>query len=104
MVTRKELIRMICENDPNEDQESESFKAQMVMLASAIEGTFNQKKLAKITQVHPSLIAKFARNLRKSGVWKGRNTICANWRDEEEGGVAFMLDVCVATGLMARAA
>ena len=103
-MTREDLVQEILKNDPNEDQDSEAFKAQLVLLASAVLGTFNQTKLRDFTKVEGSLIAKFAHNLRKSGVWKGRNTICANWCDEEEGGVAFMLDTLVATGMMQRAA
>jgi hypothetical protein len=100
--SREELVKHILKSDPNENPESESFRAQLVMLMSASHGTMDVKKLAKLTGVPHSLVWKFAHNLRKNGVWHGRK-ICANWLDKENGGTAFMLDVCVATGLMARA-
>ena len=82
--------------------ESEEFKATVVLLASAFLGP-NQMKLAKFTGYPRTLIAKFNRNLRDGGVWR-HGRVCADWFDDEKGGVALILDTCVAVGRMKRAA
>jgi len=86
--------------DPRLSPEDESFKAAAVLLAG-LEIGLNISKLSKALGYDRSLVCKFAYNLRKSRVWRGRKTY-ANWNDEESGGVAFWMDVCVAQGLMEK--
>lgn len=99
-MTHEELRAAILKAEPGIDQESEVFHAQMVLLASAIEGP-NVQRLTKLSGAPRRLVAKFGHNLRKNGVWRGKK-VYANWADEKEGGVAFQLDVLVAMGLMAK--
>ncbi len=98
-----EIETEILRADPGLKREDEAFKAKVVMLTSAFEGTMSVKRLAKMTGLPYSLVAKFAHNLRKNGVWKGRK-IYANWSDKENGGIEFELDTCIALGWMNRAA
>ena len=87
--------------DPQLDMNDEAAKAALVMLAATQIGQ-SQTKLAKATGVHRTLVAKFAHNLKKSGIWKNGQTH-ANWCDKKEGGIAFWCDVLVAQGMMQRA-
>lgn len=95
---KNEIKRM----DPNCPEDDEAFKAQVVLLASAVIGP-GIDGLRKFTGYPRSLLAKFNHNLRKSGVWRN-GKVCANWDDEKDGGISFGLDTCVALGLMERAA
>lgn len=101
-MTREEIEAAISGGDPSLSRDDEIFKAQCVMFASAIHHRFDVKWLAKFTGINQSLVSKFAHNLRKGGVWRGRK-IYANWADEKDGGISFALDSMVATGLMERA-
>jgi hypothetical protein len=94
--TLKEIEAAILKSDPNEDRANESFKAQVVLLASASYGP-NQVRLAKLTGYPRPLIAKFNHNLRRNGVWKN-GKVHGDWSD----GVGFMADVCVALGFTNR--
>lgn len=97
-----EIETEILKADPGLKRDDEAFKAKVVMLTGAVEGTMDVSRLAKMTGIPRSLVAKFAHNLRENGVWRGRK-ICANWTDEKEGGIAFELDTCIALGWMKRA-
>jgi len=86
--------------DPVLDEDDEGFKAATVLLASVIVGQ-NQQKLVKFTGYRNTLIAKFAANLRRSGVWQKGKMADSGWF-EKDGGTAFWLDVCIARGLLKR--
>lgn len=88
-------------SDPNVNEDDESYKAAAVLLAAINVGQ-NQSKIVKLLGYPRALVAKFAYNLKKSGVWKNGKTY-AEWNDPENGGIAFWMDVCVAQGLMERA-
>ena len=101
-MTREEIEKAILDGDAGMTRDDEVFKAQCVMMASAVHGRFGVKWLANFTGLPQSLVSKFSHNLRKSGVWKGRR-IHANWADEEDGGISFALDSMIAVGMMQRA-
>ena len=101
-MTREQIVKELFKMDQDVDPESEAFKAQLVMLAALSEETMDVKRLAKFTKIDISLVAKFAHNLRKNGIWNGRK-VCADWAGED-GGISFDLDTCVAIGLMNRVA
>jgi hypothetical protein len=102
MMTIDEIEKAILKMDPGLSRDDEAFKAQVVMLASADQETLSITRLSKFTGLPYSLVAKFGHNLRKAGIWQGRK-IHANWTDEKEGGVAFIMDSMVAVGLLKRA-
>ncbi len=93
---RKEVARL----DPKLDVESDGYKAAVVLLSSLQVGP-NIKRTAKFAQYPRAKVARFSRNLRKSGVWRG-GKLYVEWFEEKNGGIAFWMDVCVAEGLMAR--
>jgi hypothetical protein len=101
-MTREEIVKTILKMDPGLTPDDEAFKAQLVMLAALDQETLDVRKLAKFTGVSVGLVNKFAHNLRKNGVWKGRK-IYADWFGEN-GGIEFNLDTCVAIGWMERSA
>lgn len=87
--------------DPDLDEDDDGFKAATVLLASVVVGT-NQRGLVKFTHYPAALIAKFAANLRRSGIWiKDGRVAHSGWLDKD-GGIAFWMDVCVAQGLLMR--
>ena len=99
---RAEIRAAALEVEPEIDQDSEDFQATLTLLASTRVGP-NIKKIVTVTGVPTRMVSAFAANLRKNGVWKN-GKIYANWADEKDGGIEFILDCLVARGLMDRAA
>lgn len=93
----KEEIRRI---DPDLAEDDDGYNAVLVLLASLAVGP-EIKRIAKFTGLRRDLVAWYSRNLRASGVWK-RGKIYADWFDEENGGVALLLDASVAQGYVKR--
>jgi len=83
-------------------EESEDFKAGLVMLAPLEIGTIEPEAISQFTGVPLPLVEQFAERLRVGGIWRSDGTIAAEWDDPENGGLAFMLDVWVATGHLER--
>ena len=91
----KHLDSALPEND-------ESFKAAVVMLSMLVVGT-DVPPLSMFTGYAPDFVEPLVERLQANGVVQRDGTIAANWFDENEGGIAFWMDVCVAQGLMKRA-
>lgn len=87
-------------SEPEMDENDESFKAAVVLLASARIGT-SQSTLHKVTGYSRPQIAKFSHYLKKSGIWRGRK-VYAEWADKENGVIAFWCDVLTAQGILER--
>lgn len=100
-MTIEEIEKAIFEMDPGLTRDDEPFQAQVVMLASADQGMMGIRRLSKFTRIPERMVSKFAHNLRKGGIWRGRK-IYADWAGED-GGIAFTLDSMVAVGLLERA-
>jgi len=83
--------------EPGTDEWNTSY---MLLVAAIITGTSNTDAVAKKTKLPRSFVRVVARRLRANGVWVDGKTAC-DWF-EEDGGVAFAADVCVAQGLMKR--
>lgn len=96
----RKIKSMLRQCDPTFDESEEANQAQIVMLA-ALEVGLDERRLRKFTGINSSLIAKFAHNLRKAGIWR-RGKVYANWADEKEGGIAFICDTLVAQGFLER--
>lgn len=71
-----------------------------VMLLAALEVGPDEQKVAEFTGIPLDYIRPRAERLRANGVWKNGKTHC-EWF-AKDGGVAFVMDVCVAEGLMGR--
>lgn len=84
------------------DEGSAGWNAGMVLLAATSVGA-NVYAIRRFTGLPLTLIRDCARNLRANGIWRGRVTYC-EWLDVEDGDTAFLMDVLVAQGLLARVA
>ena len=99
ILTIQEAEDVVREMDPNVREED--VQVGGLLIASAVIGN-DEQALAVFTGYEPDFIATCGRRLRDNGVWVG-DELCVDWWDEETGGVAFWMDVCIAQGLMRRA-
>lgn len=94
----RQIVRKMDENTAPDSVEGH---AVALLFAGARHGTRNVRELAAITGVPYESARTLARRLRSNGVWVGGKTRC-NWDDPQNGGIAFWMDVCVATGMLNR--
>lgn len=93
---KKEVHRL----DPALNESEDYFKTAVVMLSALKVGT-DVDELVKFTRLPEPFIAERVGRLNASGIFDG-DEIRANWFDEENGGIAFWMDVAVAEGLIER--
>ena len=85
------------------EEGDEDVQAGLVMMAEFSIGTRDLAAINRFTGVPLPLVEEFARRLIANGIWRPDGKIGAEWDDPENGELAFMLDVWVATGRMERA-
>lgn len=102
-MTLDEIKAAIREMDPDLDENEPAFKTATLLLASTQIG-HDQWKLAKFCRLPRSYVRERAENFKANGIWRNGKIIAGNWFDEEEGGIAFWLDVTVGDGLLQRTA
>ena len=97
-----EIFGAVLELDPALSQDSDEFKAAVILLSGAIFSN-KSKPLIAFTKYSPEFVRMCARNLRKNGIWRKRQT-CCEWLelDSLEGQTAFWLDAMVALGTVQR--
>lgn len=78
--------------------EDEGYDLAVVMLASVPQGP-NVKRIAKFLDWRRDRVSTCGARLRETGIWNGRKIAGAAWL-EEDGGIAFNLDVAVAIGYL----
>lgn len=105
--TRADFINEAARVIGDKDKTSEAVLCGAMMLAALRDGT-SIFKLARTLKCEPKDIARFHDALTKSGVFikpgnRHGGKVACEWFDEENGGVAFCLDVNVGLGLMERA-
>ena len=98
-MTLKRLKEEVDHLDPNMEKESETYRAYVVLLASAFVGP-DVDKLVKFTKYDRAEIKTMAGRLKKSKVWKN-GKVYADWRGKDSG-IALAMDVGVALGLIER--
>jgi hypothetical protein len=59
------------------------------------------RRMAVVFEIAPLFAQQVGGRLRESGVWTNRKVHCA-WFDED-GGIAFHMDICVGLGWIKRA-
>ena len=98
----KQMVREIGEAD-GWTADSQDFQAGLVMLAALEIRTTEPEAISRFTGVSLPQVEQFAERLRDNGIWQSDGTIVAEWAEPENGWLAFMLDVWVATGDLERA-
>lgn len=100
-LTRKDLVKEVERIDPSlkGEHEDPTFITMLILLASAVVGP-NIKRISKHLNIPRYEVRERAINCRKNKIWRG-GKISAEWSGKH-GGVAFMLDACVAGDLMNR--
>lgn len=76
-------------------------ESALVLLSAAVVGA-NIDRVHKFTSIPRERVREYAGRLRESGIWAGGH-LHVDWQDEENGGIAFLMDTLVADGLLARA-
>lgn len=99
VLTKKDIEKEVQKLDPNLKKTEEAFKVASILL-SALQVGADSKLVSKFLNLPIEEVKKYEKNLRKSGIWKGKKTAC-EWF-EKEGGVSFWCDVNVALGFLER--
>jgi hypothetical protein len=86
--------------DPERDRFASTVYAARLLLLAVEEGQ-NVALLARRLGCPPAFVARCARRLLESGVWKGGRTVAA-WLEQGPDHPAFWYDVAVAEGTMCR--
>ncbi len=100
-MTKKQKLKVIedelknFEISPND----KCYTPAKILLASLVCGP-NTDKIAKFINEPRLRVRPIGKIIRESGIWK-RDKVCCEWFDEN-GGIAFLLDVNVASGFMKR--
>ena len=101
-MTLNEIKAEVKKMDPQLDRRTKAFKAAVCLL-SALQVGADSEAVSKFTGYPRKLVDAFTERLISGGVWREGKT-CCEWFEEDNGGIAFWLDVCVAQGLMDRKA
>lgn len=92
---KQEVRRM----DKDLTETESAFRTAVIMLAALSVGQ-NINKLAAFTKLPKEFVRERAAALRANGIWQNGKTN-AEWF-EENGGIAFWMDVACAEGLLQR--
>jgi hypothetical protein len=98
----EEAKKLLIADGYKEEEDPEYLEAALILFGSAIVGP-NIVRVAKWAEMPRKKVAEYSKRLRKSGIWDGHK-LSVDWLDEEEGGMAFLLDVMVALGMIERSA
>lgn len=98
-LTPQRLMREIKRIDPKVKPGERTHETYMILLAGLAVGP-NIKKIAHFLGLPREKVAERGRRLRKNGVWVGAR-ITDGWF-AKDGGITFIMDACVAEGLMTR--
>jgi hypothetical protein len=82
-------------------EDSYTFQAAMVLLASELVGPYSDR-VATFVGRPPSLVQVIAARLQEAKIWENDEVRCERWFDPKQGGSAFLLDVMVAEGEFIR--
>jgi hypothetical protein len=98
MSERERLAKILLEIDPKMDQMDDGWQAAMFLLASLSVGC-DAQEIADALEFDPAWCGAMAERARSQGIWKdGEVASYAEWQSEEDGGIAFFMDVNVLSG------
>ena len=87
--------------DPTLAEDSSTFQAAMILLASELVGPWSDR-IAAFLGYPTALVEVAAARLYEARIWENAEVRCEKWFDPEKGGLAFMLDLMIAEGTMIR--
>jgi hypothetical protein len=96
------IRRDIWKMDETLAEDSYTFQAAMVLLASELVGPYSDR-IATFVGYPPSLVRVIAARLQEAKIWENDDVRCETWFDPKRGGMALLLDVMVADGTLLRA-
>jgi hypothetical protein len=82
-------------------EDSHTFRAGMVLLASEVVGPHSDR-IATLLSYPAALVQVMAARLQEAKIWEGDEVRCESWFDPKNGAMAFMLDWTVAEGKLTR--
>jgi hypothetical protein len=100
-VTLTQIQDEVNRMDPSLKGKGGHFRSAVLLLSALAVGT-SLDDLVGFTGYRRSFVEPRVKRLQQSGVFTRDGQIAAQWFDEN-GGIAFWMDVCVAEGLMQRA-
>jgi hypothetical protein len=80
-------------------EDSYPFQAAMVLLISELVGPYADR-IATFLGYIPSLVEVIAARLCQARIWENDEVRSEPWFDPQKGGIAFLLDVMVAEGVL----
>jgi hypothetical protein len=95
------IRRDIWNMDETLAEDSYTFQAAMVLLASELVGPYSDR-IATFVGYPPGLVQVIAVRLQEAKIWENDEVHCERWFDPKQGGLAFLLDVMVAEGKLLR--
>ena len=85
---------------PDEDKHTD--QAARWLLAAAKNGPNKHAVNARDAEITKFASQMFARRARRVGLAESGKVIASDWFDEKTGGIAFILDACVLSGMIER--
>lgn len=82
-------------------EDSYTFQAAMVLLASELVGPYIAR-IATFLGYPRGLVQVFAARLQEAKIWESDEVRCERWFDPKKGATAFLLDLMVAEGKLIR--
>ena len=83
-------------------EDSYTFRAAMVLLASELVGPYVDR-IVTFLEYPPGLVQVMAARLQEAKIWESDEVRCESWFDPKKGALAFLLDLMVAEGKLIRA-
>jgi hypothetical protein len=95
------MRRDVWSMDGSLTEDSYTFQAAMVLLASELVGPYVER-IATFLNYPLALVQVMAARLYEAGIWESDEVRCESWFDPRKGAVAFLLDLMVAEGKLIR--
>lgn len=80
------------------ESSGKNFEDGVILMSAAVVGP-NIVRVAKFARVSREKVRPLFLKLREQKVFRG-GEMYVNWFDQDAGGIAFILDVCVAQGML----
>jgi hypothetical protein len=93
------MRRDVWNMDATLPEDSYTFQAAMVLLASELVGPYVDR-IATFVGYPPSLVQVMEARLHQAKIWESDEVRSESWFDPQKGGIAFLLAVMVAEGTL----